>query len=95
MGRAIGASRSLAVFATVDEASNDEAAAFYRDFGFISFPSRPLRPFILMLEAAKAATRALSYQPFCALICHIQRYGGIKGCVVLILQLDKIPVLVI
>ena len=70
MGRAIGASRSLAVFATVDDASNEEAAAFYRDFGFISFPSRPLRPFILMLEAAKAAIRALSYQAFCALICH-------------------------
>jgi hypothetical protein len=95
LGRAIGASRSLAVFATVDEASNEEAAAFYRDFGFISFPSRPLRPFILMLEAAEAATHALSHQPFCALSVIIQRYGWIKRCIVSILQLDKIPVFVI
>jgi GNAT superfamily N-acetyltransferase len=58
--RAIGASRSLAVFAIVVEARNEEAAAFYRDFGFAPFPSRPLRLFMPMSEAAEAVSRALS-----------------------------------
>jgi ribosomal protein S18 acetylase RimI-like enzyme len=38
-----GASGSLAVFAIVVEAIDEKAAAFYRDFGFTSFPNRPLR----------------------------------------------------
>jgi GNAT superfamily N-acetyltransferase len=58
--RAIGASRSLAVFAIVVEARNEEAVAFYRDFGFAPFPSRPLRLFMPMSEAAEAVSRALS-----------------------------------
>ena len=58
--RAIGASRSLAVFAIVVEARNEEAAAFYRGFGFAPFPSRPLRLFMPMSEAAEAVSRALS-----------------------------------
>jgi hypothetical protein len=37
--RSIGASRSLAVFAIVVEATDEKAAAFYRDFGFTPFPS--------------------------------------------------------
>ena len=59
--RAIGASRSLAVFAIVVEARNEEAAAFYRNFGFAPFPSRPLRLFMPMSEAAEAVSRALSH----------------------------------
>ena len=58
--RVIGASGSLAVFAIVVEAIDEKAAAFYRDFGFTSFPNRPLRLFMSMAEAAKAVSRALS-----------------------------------
>jgi GNAT superfamily N-acetyltransferase len=58
--RVIGASRALAVFAIIVEARNVEAAAFYRDFGFAPFPSRPLRLFMPMSEAAEAVSRALS-----------------------------------
>jgi GNAT superfamily N-acetyltransferase len=58
--RVIGASGSLAVFALVVEAIDEKAAAFYRDFGFTSFPNRPPRLFMSMAEAAKAVSRALS-----------------------------------
>ena len=56
----IGAARSLAVFAIVVEATDEKAAAFYRDFGFVPFPSRPLRLFMPASEAAEAISRALS-----------------------------------
>jgi GNAT superfamily N-acetyltransferase len=59
--RVIGASRSLAVFAIVVEATNEEAAAFYSGFGFAPFPSRPLRLFMPASEAAEAVSRALSH----------------------------------
>jgi GNAT superfamily N-acetyltransferase len=59
--RVIGASRSLAVFAIVVEATDETAAAFYRDFGFAPFPSRPLRLFMPVSEAAEAVSRALSH----------------------------------
>jgi hypothetical protein len=42
----IEAACSLAVFAIVVEATDDKAAAFYRDFGFAPFPNRPLRLFM-------------------------------------------------
>ncbi len=58
--RVIGAARSLAVFAIVVEATDEKAAAFYRDFGFTPFPSRPLRLFMPASEAAEAVSRALS-----------------------------------
>ena len=58
--RVIGAARSLAVFAIVVEATDEKAAAFYRDFGFASFPKRPLRLFMAASEAAEAVSRALS-----------------------------------
>lgn len=58
--RVVGASRMLAVFAIVVEATNETAAAFYRDFGFAPFPSRPLRLFMPASEAAEAVSRALS-----------------------------------
>ena len=50
--RVIEAARSLAVFAIVVEATDDEAATFYRDFGFAPFPNRPLRLFMPASEAA-------------------------------------------
>jgi GNAT superfamily N-acetyltransferase len=59
--RVIGASHSLAVFAIVVEARNEEAAAFYRNFGFVPFPSRPLRLFMPVSEATEAVSRALSH----------------------------------
>ena len=58
--RIIGAARSLAVFAIVVDATNEKAAAFYRDFGFTPFPNRPLRLFMPASEAAEAVARALS-----------------------------------
>jgi len=58
--RVISASRSLAVFAIVVEATDEKVAAFYRDFGFAPFPSRPLRLFMPVSEAAEAVSRALS-----------------------------------
>jgi GNAT superfamily N-acetyltransferase len=58
--RVIGAARSLAVFAIVVEATDEKAAAFYRDFGFAPFPNRPLRLFMPASEAAEAVSRALS-----------------------------------
>ena len=58
--RVIGASGSLAVFAIVVEAIDEKAADFCRDFGFTSFPNRPLRLFMSMAEAANAVSRALS-----------------------------------
>jgi GNAT superfamily N-acetyltransferase len=59
--RVIGASHLLAVFAIVVEATDEKAAAFYRDFGFAPFPSRPLRLFMPVSEAAEAVSRALSH----------------------------------
>ena len=58
--RVIGAARSLAVFAIVVEATDAKAATFYRDFGFVPFPSCPLRLFMPASEAAEAVSRALS-----------------------------------
>jgi GNAT superfamily N-acetyltransferase len=58
--RVIGASHSLAVFAIVAKAMDEKAAAFYRDFGFTPFPTRPLRLFMPVSEAAEAISRALS-----------------------------------
>ena len=58
--RTMDASRSLAVFAIVVEATNEQAAAFYRDFGFAPFPNRPLRLFMPASEAMEAVSRALS-----------------------------------
>jgi len=58
--RVISASRSLAVFAIVVEATDEKAAAFYRDFRFAPFPSRPLRLFMPVPEVAEAVSRVLS-----------------------------------
>ena len=58
--RVIGAARSLAVFAIVVEATDEKAAVFYREFGFVPFPNRPLRLFMPASEAAEAVSLALS-----------------------------------
>jgi GNAT superfamily N-acetyltransferase len=58
--RVIGATRSLAVFAIVVDATDENAAIFYRNFGFTPFPNRPLRLFMSASEAAEAVSRALS-----------------------------------
>ena len=58
--RVIGATRSLAVFAMVVEATDEKAAVFYRNFGFMAFSNLPLRLFVSASEAAEAVSRALS-----------------------------------
>jgi len=56
--RVIGASGTLAVFAIVVDAIDERAAEFYRQFGCAPFPSRPLRLFMPVSEAAAAVSRA-------------------------------------
>jgi GNAT superfamily N-acetyltransferase len=58
--RVIGVTRSLAVFAIVVGATDEKAAGFYRNFGFMPFPNRPLRLFMSASEAAEAVSRALA-----------------------------------
>jgi GNAT superfamily N-acetyltransferase len=58
--RVIGATRSLAVFAIVVDATDEKAAVFYHNIGFTPFPNRPLRLFMPASEAAEAVSRALS-----------------------------------
>lgn len=55
--RILGAGRSVAVFAIVVDAKDERAAEFYRGFGFIPFPSRPRRLFLLASTAAAALER--------------------------------------
>jgi ribosomal protein S18 acetylase RimI-like enzyme len=56
--RILGAGRSLAVFAIVVDAKDDHAVAFYENFGFRQFPTRPSRLFLLTSTAAEAFARA-------------------------------------
>jgi predicted GNAT family N-acyltransferase len=58
--RILSAASTLAVFAIVVEAKDERAVDFYREFGFISFPSRPLRLFIPVADAIEAMSRAQS-----------------------------------
>jgi hypothetical protein len=44
--RVIGATRSLAVFAIMVDATEEKAAVSHRNFGFVPFPNRPLRLFV-------------------------------------------------
>jgi GNAT superfamily N-acetyltransferase len=60
MRRVVSAANTLAVFAIVVEAKDEPAAAFYRDFGFLPFPNRPLRLFIPVADAIEAVSRAQS-----------------------------------
>jgi len=58
--RVVSAASTLSVFAIVVEAKDEPAAAFYRDFGFLTFPNRPLRLFIPVADAIEAVSRAQS-----------------------------------
>src|ERR1700693_794110 len=51
--RVIGATRSLAVFAIVVDATDEKAAVFCRHFGFTPFPTRPLRLFMPASEGQR------------------------------------------
>jgi hypothetical protein len=53
----LNASRSLAVFAIIVDPKDDRAIAFYEDFGFKRFPTRPGRLFLPTLIAAEASAR--------------------------------------
>jgi GNAT superfamily N-acetyltransferase len=55
--RALGAGREMAVYAIVVDAKDEAAAAFYRSFGFLPFPLRPLRLFMPTDVAIKALQR--------------------------------------
>lgn len=46
------ASEVMAVYAVVVDALNEQAAAFYRQFGFIALPSQPLTLFLPMTTIA-------------------------------------------
>lgn len=56
--RILAAAHSMAVFAIVVDAKNDRAANFYSRFGFMSFPTRPDRLFMLTSVAAAALERS-------------------------------------
>jgi GNAT superfamily N-acetyltransferase len=56
--RILGASSSLAVFAIVVDAKDEQAVVFYESFGFQAFPARPRRLFLLTSTAAKGFARA-------------------------------------
>jgi GNAT superfamily N-acetyltransferase len=56
--RILGAAQSLAVFAIVVDAKDENAAAFYREFGFRAFPTNPRRLFLLTSSAAAAIMKA-------------------------------------
>jgi ribosomal protein S18 acetylase RimI-like enzyme len=47
------ASQVMAVYAAVVDALNDQAAGFYRQFGFVPLPSQPLKLFLPMASVAK------------------------------------------
>ncbi|MGA8172478.1 MAG: GNAT family N-acetyltransferase [Methylocystis sp.] len=56
--RIVVAAETLAVYAIIVEAKDEQAAAFYRGFGFAPFPNRPLRLFMPMADAVEAMARA-------------------------------------
>jgi len=58
--RILSAASTLAVFAIVVEAKDEQAAAFYSDFGFLPFPNRPLRLFIPVADAIEAMSLSRS-----------------------------------
>ena len=53
--RVLAADRSMAVWAILVDAKNQRAADFYKNFGFVPFPSRPDRLFLPTATARKAA----------------------------------------
>lgn len=57
--RILGAGQTLAVFAIVVDAKDDNATTFYRSFGFTPLPNHPQRMFLLTSVAAEAALRSV------------------------------------
>jgi GNAT superfamily N-acetyltransferase len=55
--RTLSAAQSLAVYAILIDATDERGSAFYKRFGFLPFPSRPSRFFLLVETAAKALDR--------------------------------------
>lgn len=56
--RIVSAADTLAVYAIIVEAKDEQAAAFYSSFGFAPFPNRPLRLFMPAADAVEASSRA-------------------------------------
>lgn len=56
--RTLGVERSLAIFAIVVDAKEEQLAEFYRRLGFRPFPSRPFRLFMPTSVAVTALERA-------------------------------------
>jgi GNAT superfamily N-acetyltransferase len=56
--RVLAANRSLAVWAILVDAKNQAAADFYRNLGFVPFPSRPARLFLPTATARNAMAAA-------------------------------------
>jgi GNAT superfamily N-acetyltransferase len=56
--RILGAAQSLAVFAIVVDAKNEKAIAFYRKYGFGTFPGNPHRLFLLTSSAMAAIRKS-------------------------------------
>lgn len=50
----IDTSERMGIYATVVDAKREKAAAFYREYGFQPFPTRPLRLFMPIATARKA-----------------------------------------
>jgi len=55
--RVLSAARSVAAFAILVDAKDERASGFYRGFGFIPFPTRPTRLFLMTSTTAEAFSR--------------------------------------
>lgn len=58
LNRILSVARDLAVFAVVVDAKDLKSSEFYQSFGFIPFPLRPQRLFLLASTAAAAIEKA-------------------------------------
>lgn len=56
LARIVDANDEVATYAIVVDAKDERAASFYRKYGFISFPSQPLRLFLPTATARAAFT---------------------------------------
>lgn len=54
----VDTSERLGIYAIVVDAKHEKAAAFYREYGFQPFPTRPLRLFMPIATARKALEQA-------------------------------------
>lgn len=57
ISRVLNAAATVAAYAIVVDAKNDRAASFYESFGFVAFPSRRNRLFLLCDVARKAVAQ--------------------------------------